>query len=469
MVFRKYTGKIESLLKKRKGIALLGLIVVVAGAAAWIWSNVHTANAQSSSDIHTTMVKSGSIRVSASGAGTLTASSEIGLSFPTAGVVGELLVKVGDSVVEGQELAKLADLTGLEAEVSSAQLNLLEAQQALDDLTTNTDLTVAKAYQAWADALADFNAKTLKVEQLASAHRCSRNETTRLTANVERIESQLAQAVEGSDEYSNIKNSLATARANLEYCTTYGTTEKESAQAELTLAELTLNKALEYYQKMDAANGLDADAVSLAQNKVVESQSALELAQKNLAGATMTAPMDGVVIAISAGVGENAGQTSLITLANLVSPDVEVNLDQNNLAMLEVGNKAEIQFDALPERIFEGTLIQVDPSLSSNSQYAMVTGLIQVDSDLSVMEHPLPIGLNATVEVIASEADDVAILNQQALRSLGDGTYAVFVYENGKLRLRVVEVGLMDETYAEIRSGLQVGDVVSTGLVEIVG
>ena len=45
--------------------------------------------------------------------------------------------------------------------------------------------------------------------------------------------------------------------------------------------------------------------------------------------------------------------------------------------------------------------------------------------------------------------------------------YAVFVSANGKLRLHLIDVGLQDATYAEVKSGLQVGDVVTTGITAV--
>jgi hypothetical protein len=53
----------------------------------------------------------------------------------------------------------------------------------------------------------------------------------------------------------------------------------------------------------------------------------------------------------------------------------------------------------------------------------------------------------------------------EALREISDGQYAVFVMVDGQPELRMVEVGLMDYTYAEILSGLEQGDVVTTGIV----
>ena len=80
----------------------------------------------------------------------------------------------------------------------------------------------------------------------------------------------------------------------------------------------------------------------------------------------------------------------------------------------------------------------------------------------------LPIGLNATVDVIGGKAENVLIVPVEALKSMGDGSYAVFVMENGVPKLKVVEVGLMDFTFAEIKSGLNLGDEVTTGIVETV-
>ncbi len=79
----------------------------------------------------------------------------------------------------------------------------------------------------------------------------------------------------------------------------------------------------------------------------------------------------------------------------------------------------------------------------------------------------MPVGLNAAVDVIAGRAENALLVPVEALREIDTGTYAVFVVgADGGLVLRPVEVGLQDLTWAEITSGLQAGEVVSTGLVE---
>jgi multidrug efflux pump subunit AcrA (membrane-fusion protein) len=72
--------------------------------------------------------------------------------------------------------------------------------------------------------------------------------------------------------------------------------------------------------------------------------------------------------------------------------------------------------------------------------------------------------MNVEVEIVAGEAKNALLVPVQALRELGEERYAVFVVgPNDELELRMVEVGLMDYVNAEIRSGLQQGEVVSTG------
>jgi HlyD family secretion protein len=68
--------------------------------------------------------------------------------------------------------------------------------------------------------------------------------------------------------------------------------------------------------------------------------------------------------------------------------------------------------------------------------------------------------------VISAQAQNVLLVPVEALHELSEGNYAVFVVEDGTPVLRTVEVGLMDYTYAEIKSGLNEGDVVTTGIVE---
>ncbi|MCZ7672671.1 MAG: hypothetical protein M5U34_38905, partial [Chloroflexi bacterium] len=72
--------------------------------------------------------------------------------------------------------------------------------------------------------------------------------------------------------------------------------------------------------------------------------------------------------------------------------------------------------------------------------------------------------MNATVEVDWWSGKNAIIVPVEALRELSPGEYALFVMENGEPKLRMVEVGIMDFSFAEIISGLEAGEEVITGL-----
>ena len=131
--------------------------------------------------------------------------------------------------------------------------------------------------------------------------------------------------------------------------------------------------------------------------------------------------------------------------------------------MFQVGSEADIVFDALPDETFKGKVIQVDPGLDSSTNTRVVSGLVEMDGT----DAKLLMGMSASVDVIVGRAEDAVLIPLSALHEYSPGKYAVFTQKNGRLNVDFVQVGLQDQVNAEIKSGLQAGDVVSTGLVGI--
>ncbi len=238
---------------------------------------------------------------------------------------------------------------------------------------------------------------------------------------------------------------LATAQA--------GPTADEIAAAQTTVrtAELALKQA---------QLNQEANALSLQQ-----AQLSLQSAQADVDGTVLTAPFDGVVTAINYNVGENASG-AVMTLADMSQPLLEVYLDESDLNMIGLGYQVEVSFDALADQVFTGTVTQIDPTLVTSNGVSVVRALVQLDESSFAKPQTLPAGLNATVEVIGGKAENALLVPVEALREISDGQYAVFVMVDGVPELRMVEVGLMDYSFAEILSGVAEGDVVTTGVVE---
>jgi HlyD family secretion protein len=185
-----------------------------------------------------------------------------------------------------------------------------------------------------------------------------------------------------------------------------------------------------------------------------------------LDNATLKAPFAGTIMSISASVGDSVSGGSIITLADLTKSDLTIYMDETDWQNVKVGYTAEATFDALPNDIFTGKVIQVYPALTSVGGTTMIQGLVELDETPSLGDDPLPLGVSASVDVIAEQAKNVVLVPVEALHELSAGSYTVFVMESGKPVLRTVQVGIMDSTFAEITSGLQAGETVTTGIVE---
>jgi multidrug efflux pump subunit AcrA (membrane-fusion protein) len=154
-----------------------------------------------------------------------------------------------------------------------------------------------------------------------------------------------------------------------------------------------------------------------------------------------------------------------VTVADLSQPLVEIYMDETDLDLIAVGYEVEVVFDALPDQVFTGQVVRVDPALVEMEGAPTIQALATLDLGETDLPWTLLSGLNATVDVIAGSAEDVLLVPAEALWELSPGQYAVFVMVDGELEVREVEVGLMDYAYGEIVSGLEAGDLVSTGVL----
>jgi len=423
-------------------------------------------------------VRTGSIVISATGSGTLIAAETADLGFRASGEVTQVVVNVGDQVEEGQLLAAVDD-TAAKLDVAQAELNLqmLTGAQAIAD-----------AQAALADAQAELKDATYKWQVNQPGHRATSDTLDFAQAQLDSAQARYdsaqedynAQAWRSADDPSRVAaaDKLATARTS--YYTALGNlnwykgkpTAIEEAQLEAAVAQAqaTVDSAQGYLDELAGTSTSADSAVSPSQELIQLRKAKLDLddAKETLAGTQLVAPMAGTIMSIDLTVGGNTGTDSGITLADLSRPTLQVNLDETDLELIDVGNEADVSFDAYPDITLTGHVTQVDPELTSFAGVQTVQAIVQLDPDLTNLPTRLPIGLSATVDVISAQATNVLIVPVDALRELSPGQYAVFVEENGQLKLRTVEVGLMDATSAEIKSGLQEGEIVSTGVVETV-
>jgi multidrug efflux pump subunit AcrA (membrane-fusion protein) len=154
-----------------------------------------------------------------------------------------------------------------------------------------------------------------------------------------------------------------------------------------------------------------------------------------------------------------------MTIADPSQSVLNIYMDALDFTNLKVGYTANVTFDALPNQAFTGKVTQISPQLVTIQGNSVVQGLVLLDQkQASSAKLTLPLGVSASVDIIAAQANNVVLVPVPALHELSPNNYAVFKMVNGKPTLTIVTVGLRDSSFVEIKTGLKAGDVVSTGV-----
>ncbi len=507
---------------------ILIVVVLAAGGGYYYYTNVYAEPQESVEEtIRTSRVRRGDLVISASGSGELVPADDVSLGFTNGGVLAEVLVDVGDSVNVGEVLARLDDLQARQALVS-AQLQLAQAEDTLsrelDAEAAEREVALAEAKLAQAqlqlDELLNWTPDEAAVEQAqanleaaqasyeAATKQSASDKTASARISLEQAQSSLVDAQEAYNtawdpardwelyrrgsrleaERDSATRNLEKAQQNLEVAqANYNLawagidntselnawTQVLNAQAALEDAQTGPEEAeilaaqIQVLQARTELAQVLADQASdpkLAQLTLEQAQLNLEAAQATLDQLNLVAPINGLVTSVDADAGQSVGTSPIVTLSSLDQPLVELYLDETDLDKIAVGNEVEVIFDALPDETFTGYVVRVEPELVTMENVPTVKAVAALEG---VSLADLPAGLNASVDVIGGKAENTLLVPVEALRELGPGEYAVFVVKaDGELEMRPVEVGLMDYANAEIISGLEMGEQVSTGIVE---
>jgi RND family efflux transporter MFP subunit len=199
-------------------------------------------------------------------------------------------------------------------------------------------------------------------------------------------------------------------------------------------------------------------------SKLLQAKWDYDKAVEDLGKTVLTAPISGTITEINSNVGQAVNNSPLLTIETLDDIALKFYVEERDLGLLAIGQPVQVTFDAYPNEILDGSITLIEPALNTfeGSSVAVVWAELNAPVDM-----PLMSGMSADVEVIAAETRDALLVPIQALREISPGSYSVFVVQpDGSLRMVIVTVGLQDYANAEILSGLEQGDIVSTGSVE---
>jgi membrane fusion protein, macrolide-specific efflux system len=185
----------------------------------------------------------------------------------------------------------------------------------------------------------------------------------------------------------------------------------------------------------------------------------LETAGLNLEKAVIVAPFDGVVADITISEGQEMSAAALaapaITLVGSGGIQMHGLIDEIDVALVKVGQAANITLDALPEETLEGTLAFISPTGTS------LIGVVYYETTitLEVPVEGLRDGMTATAEVIIERRDDVLMIPNRCLQGTLNAPKVVMLVD-GQEEERDITLGLSDGINTEVLSGLEEGDKV---------
>ncbi len=456
--------------KRRTWIILIVVLLLAAGGGYVVYTRYFAlapAEEPQEPTLQTATVYRGDIVITTDGSGELVPAAELELTFRTNGVLGEVLVEVGDQVQEDDVLARLETddleraLANADVEVELAQLDLADVRKGPTDAELADASAALRGDQAELELAQD--AYDARIDSTLDGAVDTRTGEYYWYRNYYWTQKQAFEEGEISQsDNDHAMNALISAEGRMNAAINRALAEEAQAENRVDQAQESVYQAWENLQLLQSEPL--TDTLARAELEVDQALLAREQALVNLEAAQLYAPFDGTVMDVAATAGKQVGTSMpILTLADLEEPLVCFWVEEADMSSVVVGNIVNIVFEAWPDEPFTGEIVRVDPVLVTVDWTPAVQSWTRVGlSDRQ--EVNLVSGMTAEVEVVAAETRNALLVPVEALREMSSGQYAVFVVgPDGELEMRSVVVGLMDYTNAEILDGLELGEVVSVG------
>jgi len=424
---------------------------------------------------------------------TVTASGEvrpvryIKLTSEVPGRIQEIYVNAGDQVKKGQQLVRV-DPTQLqssqEAQFAQTQASLSDVQSARNAVSQSqqalnvSEVAVAQARQ---QVLSSQTSVSRAQIDLNTAQR----ELKRVTDLIESGVSSRFDYDAARDRFEQAKVALDTAKANLEV-------ERRAVEEAIARRD----------QQREAVKSAQT-GVKTSEQRANQQQALLRGQTSQREKATQYSPLNGVVADIPTRVGEYAvsqlSTTPLMTIADMSTINVEVNVDETEIASVEVGQQAKIKVDALGEKELNAEVTQKNPLAVAKSdtqgglsnrvnvqeakEFKVTLELKDVTDDIREKLRP---GMNSTATITTKTHNNVLAVPLQAIVEKASPTptpggsvatsaptpfgekpkevKGLYILDkNNKVKFVEVTTGITGESDIEIVSGLQAGTEVVTG------
>jgi len=299
-------------------------------------------------------------------------------SFSVSGQVSQVLVKNGEPVEAGQELATLKDTSAAELALENAKADALSAQQTYDDLQSSTDLALAQAQLDVANAKQAYDKKQWNQVHANKPRETNQDVINAAKAAVILAEDKVSSAEDRYNDFAEAADSdplkaaalstLSNARLNLKqaqlnlnnYINPPNQQDLAISDAEVAVAKANYEDALRKLEKLQ--NNPVSDEQAMAKARLDSANAALTNAQSQMDALTLRASIAGTVVDLTLQPGQNitAGET-VIVVADFTNWIVKTdNLTETEVTSIKTGQKADVVLDALPDKTLEGEVTYIN-------------------------------------------------------------------------------------------------------------
>lgn len=359
-----------------------------------------------------------------------------------------------------------ANLTNAQAQLNREKALLAKGYVPQSDVdTAQAAFEVAKANVANAQKKIDTIEPELDTDLKAEQARVRQVEAAVKTAEANRVQIPLRRQAAAA-AWADYKQALANVK-----------------QAEAKLAEARAERLNDIIRITQIAQAKAAGA---------RSQASLANADVQLKDTHVKAPSDGIILKkyveqgtlITSGISFNSTGTSIVQLGDTSRMYVDVQVDESDVAGVDMDQKVDITFDAYATTPYEGKVIKIEPQAVVDSNVTTVHVRVEVDNSVPSYRLLKP-GMNATCEFIVDKKDSVVCVPNEALKSDANGDHYVEIAQGGKQApadkdsepdpnllvgvkpvKRPVEIGLEGNDTTEIKSGLREGERILTQTIE---
>lgn len=439
-------------MKRRTILFLVAAIILLAVGGFFILNKKQSG---SSTSFQTAPITLGDLTAFVGATGTVRANQSAIMTWQTSGQIETVAIQRDQAVQAAQVLANLKE-SSLSQSVILARADLVTAQRNLDDLKistvarANAQLNMVNAQKALDDALEKRESKQYK--------RSSQETLDIARANLIISEDQVTQKQRLYDQFDSLSqddpmraeafSQLASAKqtrdralANVNWLLGRpDAQELAMADANVEVARANLASAEREWNRLK--NGPDPQDVSAAEAHVAALQATVELAQ-------LKAPFAGTVTDVSAMAGDQITPgTAAFRVDDLSRLLVDVAIPEVDINRVRSGLPAKVTFDAIQGKEYLGRVTEVSRvGVSAQGVVNFTVTVELLDADQVVLP-----GMTAAVNIVVDQLEGVLLVPNRAVR-LVNGQRTIYLLKNGKQTPVQIEIGATSDAYSEIVSG----------------